>query len=112
LIYGAGGGGKLVVRELAQNRDLKLDPVGFIDDDPAKQNMRIDGIPVLGTLEDLERLTSAWGVTDVIVSARDIDPDRLDALRERGSLLGVRVRRMRLDLDELRPAAKVLRRER
>jgi UDP-GlcNAc:undecaprenyl-phosphate GlcNAc-1-phosphate transferase len=110
LIYGAGGGGKLVLRELAQNRDLKLDPVGFIDDDPAKQNIRIDGIPVLGTLDDLERLTSVWGVTDVIVSARDIDAERLEALRERGSILGIRVRRMRLDLDELRPAAKVLRR--
>jgi hypothetical protein len=51
-------------------------------------------------------------VTDVIVSARTIEPERLEALRERSSLLGIRVRRMRLDLDELRPAAKVLRRER
>ena len=110
LIYGAGGGGRLVVRELAQNRDLKLDPIGFIDDDPAKQRTRIDGIPVLGTLDDLERLAAAWGVTDVIVSARNIDPERLEALRERSGLLGIRVRRMRLDLDELRPAAKVLRR--
>ena len=66
--------------------------------------------PVLGTLDDLERLAAAWGVTDVIVSARNIDPERLEALRVRSGLLGIRVRRMRLDLDELRPAAKVLRR--
>jgi len=110
LVYGAGGGGRLVVRELAQNRDLKLDPIGFIDDDPAKQRTRIDGIPVLGTLDDLERLTAVWGVTDVIVSARNVDPDRLEALRERSGLLGIRVRRMKLELDELRPAAKILRR--
>ena len=110
LIYGAGGGGKLVVRELAQNRDLNLDPIGFIDDDPAKQRLRIDGIPVLGTSDDLERLVRAWGVTDVIVSARDVPAERLDTLRDRSSVLGIRLRRMRLDLDELRPAAKVLRR--
>ena len=40
LVYGAGGGGRLVVRELAQNRELKLDPIGFMDDDPAKQRTR------------------------------------------------------------------------
>jgi UDP-GlcNAc:undecaprenyl-phosphate/decaprenyl-phosphate GlcNAc-1-phosphate transferase len=110
LIYGAGGGGKLVLRELAQNRELNLDPIGFMDDDPAKQRTRLDGIPVLGTSENLEQLAATWGVTDVIVSARNIEVDRLDLLRERCSLLGIRVRRMRLDLDELRPAAKVLRR--
>ena len=106
LIYGAGRRRQAGRPRARQNRDLKLDPIGFIDDDPAKQNTRIDGIPVLGALDDLERLAAAWGVTDVIVSARNVDPDRLEALRERSGLLGIRVRRMKLELDELRPAAR------
>jgi len=36
LIYGAGDGGELLLREILNNRDLKYSPVGFLDDDPAK----------------------------------------------------------------------------
>ena len=37
LIYGAGDGGELLLRELLNNRSLKYSPVGFIDDDPGKK---------------------------------------------------------------------------
>ena len=83
LIYGAGGGGKLVLRELHQNRELHLDPVGFIDDDPAKQRLRVDGIPVLGTSDDLEAVASRMSVADLIISVREIEAARIDDIRRR-----------------------------
>jgi FlaA1/EpsC-like NDP-sugar epimerase len=58
LIYGAGRGGRLLARELLQNPDLKLMPVGFLDDDTAKQRLRIDGLRVLGRLSDLPRIAA------------------------------------------------------
>jgi UDP-GlcNAc:undecaprenyl-phosphate GlcNAc-1-phosphate transferase len=112
LIYGAGGGGKLVLRELHQNRELHLDPVGFIDDDPAKQRVRVDGIPVLGTSDDLEAVASRMSVADLIISVREIEASRIDDIRRRCATIGVRVRRMRFNIDELRSAPTVVRRER
>lgn len=112
LIYGAGGGGSLVVRELYQNRKLQLDPVGFIDDDPAKQRTRVEGIPVLGTSDELEALVARLGVTDLVISVREISPDRLEQMRQRCWTLGIRLRRLRMHIDDVRAAPAVIRRER
>ncbi len=40
LIVGGGDGGRLVVRELMRNPQLRLRPVGFLDDDPRKQGIK------------------------------------------------------------------------
>ena len=49
LIVGAGDGGRLLLRELVKNPELGYRPVGFVDDDPRKQGMRVDrGLEVLG----------------------------------------------------------------
>ena len=49
LIVGAGNGGQQVAFELRRNPGLRSAPVGFVDDDPRKQGMRIAGHKVLGT---------------------------------------------------------------
>ncbi len=55
LIVGGGDGGRLVVRELVRNPQLRLRPVGFIDDDPRKRRLKDEhGLRVLGTTEDAD----------------------------------------------------------
>jgi FlaA1/EpsC-like NDP-sugar epimerase len=56
VIVGAGDGGRLVLREILRNSELRLDPVGFVDDDPLKQRLRIEGLKVLGTTSELSRI--------------------------------------------------------
>ncbi|MEA2253679.1 MAG: hypothetical protein QOI62_3216 [Solirubrobacteraceae bacterium] len=56
LIVGAGDGGRLVLREILRNPQLGLAPVGFVDDDPLKRGLRIDGVKVLGATEQLGRI--------------------------------------------------------
>jgi FlaA1/EpsC-like NDP-sugar epimerase len=56
LIVGAGDGGRLVLREILRNPILGLKPVGFVDDDPLKRRLRIDGVRVLGTTSELGRI--------------------------------------------------------
>jgi FlaA1/EpsC-like NDP-sugar epimerase len=56
LIVGAGEGGRLVLREILRNPGLGLAPVGFVDDDPLKRGLRIDGFKVLGSTEQLHRV--------------------------------------------------------
>jgi FlaA1/EpsC-like NDP-sugar epimerase len=53
LIVGAGDAGQLVIREMQRNRQLGYTPIGLIDDDPRKKNLRIHGVRVLGTTDDL-----------------------------------------------------------
>jgi FlaA1/EpsC-like NDP-sugar epimerase len=56
LIVGAGDGGRLVLREILKNPALGLSPVGFVDDDPTKRSVRIDGVRVLGRTDELGRI--------------------------------------------------------
>jgi FlaA1/EpsC-like NDP-sugar epimerase len=56
LIVGAGEGGRLVLREVLRNPQLGLAPVGFVDDDPLKRGIRIDGVKVLGPTQHLGRI--------------------------------------------------------
>ena len=69
LIVGAGDGGLLVLREIARNRELGLTPVGFLDDDPRKRGMRIDGVRVRGdTSTDLPRILEEAEPDEVIIA--------------------------------------------
>jgi len=69
LIAGAGEGGRMVMREMMRNRELGLVPVGFLDDDPVKLRMRIDGVRVRGnTQEDLPRILDDAEPDEVIIA--------------------------------------------
>ncbi len=69
LIVGAGDGGRLVLREIVRNRGLGLAPVGFLDDDPRKRGLRIDGVKVLGGTEaDLPRILEEAEPDEVIIA--------------------------------------------
>jgi|SRR5579884_2896802 len=71
LIVGGGDGGRLVVRELVRNPELRLRPVGFVDDDPRKLGMKDEhGLKVLGTTEseDLERVLDEVEPDEVVIA--------------------------------------------
>jgi FlaA1/EpsC-like NDP-sugar epimerase len=69
LIVGAGDGGRLVLREIARNRELGLAPVGFLDDDTRKRGLRIDGVKVRGDTErDLPRILDEAEPDEVIIA--------------------------------------------
>jgi UDP-GlcNAc:undecaprenyl-phosphate GlcNAc-1-phosphate transferase len=68
LIYGAGAGGQMLVKEIEKNRALALVVVGFIDDNPRKHDRKIMGYPVLGGKEDLEEIIKKNNIQEIIVS--------------------------------------------
>ena len=68
LIVGAGNGGQQVASELRRNPGLRSAPVGFVDDDPRKQGMRVAGHKVLGTTDELPRVLDAAKPDEVIIA--------------------------------------------
>lgn len=68
LIIGAGDEGALVVRELQKSSQLNLAPVGFLDDDPAKQNHQIYGVSVIGRINKIESVLENQRVDEVIIA--------------------------------------------
>jgi UDP-GlcNAc:undecaprenyl-phosphate/decaprenyl-phosphate GlcNAc-1-phosphate transferase len=68
LVYGAGLGGQMVLREIETNRDLGLAVTGFMDDNPRIQRTKIRGYPVLGGLKDLDRIITGQDIQEVIIS--------------------------------------------
>jgi UDP-GlcNAc:undecaprenyl-phosphate GlcNAc-1-phosphate transferase len=113
LIYGAGRSGTITMREMLQNPSLGLTPLGFIDDDPKKRRLRIEGLAVVGTVEDLGRLLDRrpGAVSAVIIAISDLSRDRLDRVVAMCTERGIAIRRLRLDLEEVRSqqAASIVR---
>jgi FlaA1/EpsC-like NDP-sugar epimerase len=60
LIYGAGGSGITLARDIRKTPKLKYDVLGFVDDDPGKVSHRIFGLPVLGFGRDLPHIVDSW----------------------------------------------------
>ncbi|HEX7793006.1 MAG TPA: hypothetical protein VF456_01585, partial [Vicinamibacterales bacterium] len=73
-------GGAMVVREFA-NTDKAPQMVGFIDDDPRKQRVRVQGYPVLGPFETLVELIENGDVEVVVIAAQLSDPARVERLQ-------------------------------
>ncbi len=56
IIVGAGDAAQLVIREMQRAPSLGYTPIGLIDDDPRKKNLRVHGVRVLGTTTELPHL--------------------------------------------------------
>lgn len=106
LIYGAGDGGALVVRELRNNPAYGLRPLGFIDDDPARARRRVLGITVEGTIDQIETVMGRLQPSALVLSTAKILPDRLHRVEEACAVQGVRVLRLDLRLTEIEPQVK------
>lgn len=71
LIIGAGAGGVLVARELKGDKSSFV-PVGFIDDDPRKNNAHVLGLPVLGARKDIPEVVTRHKINMLVIAMPSI----------------------------------------
>ena len=101
LIYGAGDGGEMVLRELQNNPDWEYKPVAFIDDDPLKKDKVIHGLKVFGGNGSIKAICLDNDIEEILISFRDIDPERLEQVREACSDARVRLKQAHIKIEPI-----------
>jgi len=99
LIYGAGDGGELVLRELKNNPDWNYAPVGFVDDDPLKTGKVIHGLKVYGGNGSLKTICRDNKVEEILLSVRNVSPAMLKEIKEICKELDVSLKRALLKVE-------------
>jgi len=82
LIVGAGNAGEQIIREMVRNKNSNYLPIGFLDDDPAKQGIKIHGIKVLGKREDIQKISKNYKIDEVLIALPSIRPKEVQEIVE------------------------------
>jgi len=69
------------LREILNNNKLKVNPIGFIDDDNLKIGRKFQGYPILGTYRDLSSLIKKYGLHGVVISFSKNESNNFDGIR-------------------------------
>ncbi len=101
LIYGAGDGGEMVLRELRNNSDLKYQPVAFVDDDPLKKGKIINGLQVYDANGSLNDLCRELDIREILVSTRKISREKLSEVRDICRQSNVALKRAQIKIESL-----------
>jgi UDP-GlcNAc:undecaprenyl-phosphate/decaprenyl-phosphate GlcNAc-1-phosphate transferase len=104
VIYGAGRAGELLLREILNNKRLEVKPIGFVDDDRLKKGRKIQGYPILGTFDEMDRIHDQYQVAGMLVSFNDLDGrHRASHVAAEGYCRrqGLFLKRFRIDLQDV-----------
>ncbi|MFI9828596.1 DegT/DnrJ/EryC1/StrS family aminotransferase [Streptomyces sp. NPDC051913] len=93
LVVGAGEAGQALARDLAHTPQFGLEPVGFVDDDPAKREATaIGGLAVLGELDGTREIALAHRIEVVVVAIPGLRPERFRRVARAAEATGASVR--------------------
>ena len=91
VIYGAGDAGRQVLRLVRVDRGLGLTAVGFVDDNPGKRHLKINGVPVIGSGSSLVQLASDLDLAAVVLAVPGASGALVDRVQREASKAGLDV---------------------
>jgi exopolysaccharide biosynthesis polyprenyl glycosylphosphotransferase len=81
IIVGAGWAGQTILKTIQDFAPVHFEVIGFVDDDPAKQQNIIQSVPILGSTAELPALAQKKGATDIVLAInRNVKGDILASL--------------------------------
>jgi Undecaprenyl-phosphate galactose phosphotransferase WbaP len=69
-----------IIKSIRQNTTMGYEVVGFLDNDPQKQNKIFLGVKVLGPIKDLERITKTYQFKDIMIATPHLPRNQLKEL--------------------------------
>ena len=73
IIIGAGSSGEQLLRDINRSQTRRFYPIGFLDDDPTKQNLYLQGIRVLGPVFKLPDIVKKYNIETILISVLSAD---------------------------------------
>jgi UDP-GlcNAc:undecaprenyl-phosphate GlcNAc-1-phosphate transferase len=96
LIVGAGRLGAAAGKHLDGGHDRQVCLMGFVDDDVFKHGKLVAGSPVMGSLQDLDRIYQSSPFNQIVIAAERLEDHRLDLVWSFAGRNSVPVRRFSL----------------
>ncbi len=89
LIVGAGDAGEQVLRNILSIKDSSYMPVGFVDDNPIKQKVKIHGVKVLGKISDIPQVIKDYQIKQLIIAIPSANSSSIKRAVELGREAGL-----------------------
>lgn len=77
LIVGAGNAGAWAVNLCKTKNSTFGNPVVIVDDDLTKKNLRVQGVPVRGTISDIPELVRKYHIVEIVIAITTLKGERL-----------------------------------
>ena len=116
LVFGAGEGGAQVIQQMVRDPESQYLPVAVLDDDPAKGNLRIRGVAVVGTRDDLEGAARKFEAEALLIAIPSADAALINEVSHLADDAGLRVKALpsiselisgTVDLSDIRDVTEV-----
>jgi len=101
IIYGAGRGGEILVRELLNNKQLNMKPICFVDDDNLKMGKKLQGLSISGDFDDLDVLCKKYSVQGLLVSFKTKNADKLSEIKLQCRQNHLFLKRFSIDFEDI-----------
>ena len=92
VVVGAGDAGAALFNEIRSNPALGIKVVGFLDDDPNKRSVSIQGVRVIGKCDDFEKLIGDHHVAEVFVCIPSAPYKRTAEIARQAKAAGLKVK--------------------
>jgi FlaA1/EpsC-like NDP-sugar epimerase len=77
LVLGAGTSGDMLVRDMLRHPECSYLPVGFLDDQPRLHGGKVQGVPVLGNIEQLSETIESLQVDVIIIAMPSANDEQM-----------------------------------
>ncbi len=83
LIFGAGDAGAMIAKEIELHPEMSYKLVAFMDDNNEKKGRKVNGVPVLGGIEDIEDVVDKKEIDEIIIAIPSAKPAIINNIYEK-----------------------------
>lgn len=111
LVIGAGDAAEMLIRDTEHSPFYPYHIIGLIDDNPAKKDLKIRNIPILGTRKDLKKIIEREEPEEFLIAIPSASPSKLKSIVEDLRQFGLPIKTLpglwniisgRVSLDQIR----------